>query len=130
MALTVEEACADADVVVCCASVGSLIEMGRQALEAAPSDCVVTDVGSTKPIYKKAEFVTFCSAKLSRAMMEANPANIGYCPYVVFVYETVAKPGVVIGYRVPTKAKASPATKAALAEIDKMLAGIIKEAAK
>lgn len=48
MAPTVEEACADADVVVCCASVGSLIEMGRKALEAAPSDCVVTDVGSTK----------------------------------------------------------------------------------
>jgi prephenate dehydrogenase len=48
MVSTVEEACADADVVVCCASVGSLIEMGRKALEAAASDCVVTDVGSTK----------------------------------------------------------------------------------
>lgn len=88
------------------------------------------DVGSEKPIYKSAQYLTFCSAKLSRQMMEADPANIGYCPYVVFIYETVGKPGVVIGYRVPAKAKASPATKAALAEIDKMLAGIIKDAAK
>ncbi|HMU27591.1 MAG TPA: prephenate dehydrogenase/arogenate dehydrogenase family protein, partial [Solirubrobacterales bacterium] len=48
MAATVEEACADADVIVCCASVGHLIEMGRKALEAAPEGCVVTDVGSTK----------------------------------------------------------------------------------
>jgi prephenate dehydrogenase len=48
MAATIEEACADADVVVCCASVGGLIEMGRRALDAAPEGCVVTDVGSTK----------------------------------------------------------------------------------
>ena len=48
MAATVEEACADADVIVCCASVGHLIEMGRKALEAAPEGCVVTDVDSTK----------------------------------------------------------------------------------
>ncbi len=48
MAATIEEACSDADVVVCCASVGGLIEMGRKALDAAPEDCLVTDVGSTK----------------------------------------------------------------------------------
>ena len=45
---TIEDACSDADVIVCCASVGGLIEMGRRALDAAPEDCVVTDVGSTK----------------------------------------------------------------------------------
>lgn len=48
MAATIEEACAGADVVVCCGSVASLIEMGRNALRAAPEGCVVTDVGSTK----------------------------------------------------------------------------------
>jgi prephenate dehydrogenase len=48
MAATIEEACVDADVVVCCASVGGLIEMGQRALDSAPEDCVVTDVGSTK----------------------------------------------------------------------------------
>lgn len=48
MAATIEEACAGADVVICCASVGGLIEMGQKALDAAPEGCVVTDVGSTK----------------------------------------------------------------------------------
>ncbi len=48
MANSIEEAVADADIVVCCASVGSMVEMARTALEAAGPDCVVTDVGSTK----------------------------------------------------------------------------------
>jgi prephenate dehydrogenase len=42
------EAVADADVVFACAPVSALPELVRQALEAAPADCVVTDVGSTK----------------------------------------------------------------------------------
>lgn len=45
---TIEEAVDGADVVFCCASVGSLPEMAEQALAAADPDCVVTDVGSTK----------------------------------------------------------------------------------
>ncbi|MBN8867254.1 MAG: prephenate dehydrogenase/arogenate dehydrogenase family protein [Solirubrobacterales bacterium] len=48
MADSIEEACADADIVVCCAAVGGLVEMGRRALDASPEGCVVTDVGSTK----------------------------------------------------------------------------------
>lgn len=48
MAASIQDACSDADVVVCCGSVGSLIEMCGKALEAAPEGCVVTDVGSTK----------------------------------------------------------------------------------
>lgn len=48
MADSIDSACSEADVVVCCASVGHLIEMGRKALEAAPAGCVITDVGSTK----------------------------------------------------------------------------------
>jgi len=48
MAGSIEEAVAGADAVVCCASVGSMVEMARAALEAAGPDCVVTDVGSTK----------------------------------------------------------------------------------
>jgi len=37
-----------ADVVFCCASVGALPAMAREALAAASPDCAVTDVGSTK----------------------------------------------------------------------------------
>lgn len=89
------------------------------------------DVGSTKPIYKAAEFFSFCSAKLSRAMMEADAANIAFCPYVVFLYERADKAGeVVIGYRRPVVAGGSEASAKALAEIDALLADIIKAAAK
>jgi uncharacterized protein (DUF302 family) len=88
------------------------------------------DVGSTKPLYKQAEFFAFCSAKLSRAMMEADLANVGFCPYVVFIYEAAEKPGeTVIGYRRPSSS-GSDASKKALAEIDALLDGIIRDAVK
>lgn len=88
------------------------------------------DVGSTKPIYKRAEYVSFCSAKLSREMMEADAANAGFCPYIVFLYETVAKPGeVVVGYR-RLPASATAASTKALQAINVLLDGIAKEAVK
>jgi uncharacterized protein (DUF302 family) len=88
------------------------------------------DVGSTKPIYKHAEFFTFCSAKLSRAMMEADPLNAAFCPYVVFIYEPAGAPGkITVGYRPPPKT-GKPASDAALADIDQLLDGIIRAAVK
>ncbi len=87
-------------------------------------------VGSTREIYKGAEFILFCSAKVSRAMMEADPANIAYCPYTMFVYEAAAKPGeIVVGYRRPAAA-GSGASEAALSEVEKLLDGIAREAVK
>ncbi len=88
------------------------------------------DVGSTKPIYRRAEYFTFCSAKLSRQMMEADPLNIAYCPYVLFAFERADAPGhVTVGYRRPDVA-GSDASKAALAAIDALLGGIAKDATK
>ncbi|MEW5965063.1 MAG: DUF302 domain-containing protein [Pseudomonadota bacterium] len=88
------------------------------------------DVGSTKPVYKGAEFFTFCSAKLSRVMMEADPMNLGSCPYVMFIYESVAKPGeVTVGYRVPGS-RGDDASKKSLAEVEALLDGIAKEVVK
>lgn len=86
------------------------------------------DVGSTQQVYKHAEFMSFCSAKLSRQMMEADPANVAFCPYTVFIYETVAAPGeIVIGYR-PPALLGNEASRAALGEIDKLLSAIVKAA--
>src|SRR6266540_4180536 len=88
------------------------------------------DVGSTSPIYKHAEYFTFCSAKLSRATVEAEAANVGYCPYVVFIYETVVAPGTVhVGYRWPPLT-GSDASKAALGELQRLLDAIAKDAVK
>lgn len=86
------------------------------------------DVGSTRPVYKHAEFMSFCSAKLSRQMMEADAANVAFCPYTVFIYETATAPGeVVVGYR-PFPQPENEPSRAALNEIDKLLASIIKAA--
>ncbi|RTL67904.1 MAG: DUF302 domain-containing protein [Hyphomicrobiales bacterium] len=86
------------------------------------------DVGSTKPIYKNAEYMTFCSAIYSRRMMEADPGNVGYCPYVVFIYEREDKPGeIVVGFRRPPQT-GSEASRKAFADIDKLLDDIVREA--
>lgn len=88
------------------------------------------DVGSTKPIYRNAEYFTFCSAKLSRAMMEADPLNVAFCPYVIFIIETADAPGkITVGYRSPHKT-GKAASDAALAEIDRLLDGIMRAAVK
>src|SRR5690625_715632 len=57
-------------------------------------------VGAEADVYVHAEFLQFCSAVLSRRMMEADIANIAFCPYVLLAYEATASPGIVtLGYR-------------------------------
>ncbi len=56
-----------------------------------------SDLGATKEIYKAADIFLFCSAVLSRKMMEINPLNIAHCPYSIFVFEDAE--GVTIGFR-------------------------------
>jgi len=86
------------------------------------------DVGSNVPVYRNAEFFTFCSAKLSRAMMEADPANMAQCPYVIFVYQRAATVNeVTIGYR---KVREEGRGKRALQSINRLLDKIAKAAAK
>ncbi len=55
------------------------------------------DVGSDVEIFKNAEIYIFCSAVESRKAMEADPLNIAYCPYNVFVFEN--EDGVFLGHR-------------------------------
>jgi uncharacterized protein (DUF302 family) len=86
------------------------------------------DVGSNQPIYQQAEFFTFCSAKLSRQMMEADPANMSQCPYVVFIYQRAAtSQEVVVGYR---RVNAEGRGKKALDEINKLLDRVVQGAVK
>lgn len=87
------------------------------------------DVGSARKLYADAQAFVFCSAALSRKTMEADPANVAQCPYSVMVYETVQEPGkVTVSYRRPWRAGGSAASKTALAEVDKLLNGIAREA--
>jgi uncharacterized protein (DUF302 family) len=60
------------------------------------------DIGAARQIYDQAESFEFCSARVSRQMMEADPANIVNCPFVVSVYTLPGKPGTVfLAYRKP-----------------------------
>ncbi|MEQ8825944.1 MAG: DUF302 domain-containing protein [Filomicrobium sp.] len=88
------------------------------------------DVGAAKDVYAGAKYFAFCSAVHSRKMMEADAANMGYCPYIVFVYEAKAAPGkIVVGYRRLSGGGTSDAGKAALNDVDKWLDGIVREVA-
>lgn len=86
------------------------------------------DVGSNQPIYRHAEFMTFCSAKHSRAMMQADPANMAQCPYVIFLYQRAATiKDVVVGYR---KLAETGRGAKSLQEINQLLDRIAKTATK
>jgi len=87
------------------------------------------DVGSAQPLYVEAQSFVFCSALLSRRMMEADAANVALCPYVLTVYATVQQPDtVVVAYRRPWRPDGSPASQAALREVDALLDGLAREA--
>lgn len=56
------------------------------------------DVGATRTVFTHGVTMAFCSATLSRRMMEIDPLTLAYCPYTLFVSET--PDGVVrVGYR-------------------------------
>jgi hypothetical protein len=87
------------------------------------------DVGASKTIYSDAQSLQFCSATLSRRMMEADPANIAFCPHVIFVYALPGSPGITyVGYR-PLPRTGSRASKAVLRAVDALLDAIAREAA-
>ncbi|MBI3777462.1 MAG: DUF302 domain-containing protein [Gammaproteobacteria bacterium] len=86
------------------------------------------DLGTTKPVFGQAESLQFCSATVSRRMMEADPANIVFCPYIIVLYTLPQNPKTVyVGYRRPQPV-GSEASKASLKEVEALLDGIIREA--
>jgi uncharacterized protein (DUF302 family) len=86
------------------------------------------DLGDTKKIFLKAEALEFCSAVVSREMMEPDPDNIVFCPYVISVYVVPENPNEVrVAYRKP-QIVGSPASQKALKAVDELLSGIVKDA--
>ncbi|SPF79677.1 DUF302 domain-containing protein [Pseudoprimorskyibacter insulae] len=58
------------------------------------------DVGSDVVLFTNAEVFSFCSAAVSRQVMEADPMNLVFCPYDIFVMVQPERPDVtVIGFR-------------------------------
>lgn len=44
------------------------------------------DIGASRQIFAQAEIIEFCSASLSRRMMEIDPHNIVLCPFAISIY--------------------------------------------
>jgi len=87
------------------------------------------DLGAARQVYVQGEQVEFCKSNLSRAQMEADPVNMVFCPYIISIYTTLDKPGVVsVAYRVPAAPKSSAATRKALRDVDALLKGIVQQA--
>ena len=78
------------------------------------------DVGATVQVYEQAEVYQFCSAVLSRKMMEADAMNIAFCPYGIFVFSEAGKDSVTIGYR--------RMPEGVMQEVDALLDDIVREA--
>jgi uncharacterized protein (DUF302 family) len=105
-----ENAILDAGLVVDSTSkVGEMLERTRE------------DIGSDVVIFSNAEVYSFCSAKVSRAVMEADPMNIMFCPYDIFVAVVPSNPGeTIVGFR--------QYPEGAMQQVQSLLDGIVKAA--
>ncbi len=86
------------------------------------------DLGRTKKLYEHAKAIQFCSATLSRNMMEADPMNIAFCPYIIYIFSLPNEKNIVyLGYR-KLPELSSAASKKAVAAIIKTYEDIIADA--
>lgn len=76
------------------------------------------DVGSDVTIFNAADIFLFCSAKVSREVMEADAMNISFCPYSIFVADTNGQ--VRVGYRTYPEGE--------MQKVQALLDGIVQEA--
>jgi uncharacterized protein (DUF302 family) len=80
------------------------------------------DVGATRQLYDNAEVLEFCSARISREMMEADPHQLAFCPYTIAVYTLAGAPGAVyVSYRKPPRGPGMDG-------VHKLLEDIVREA--
>ena len=88
------------------------------------------DIGAARQVFAEAEMLEFCSAKISRDTMEADPRNIVFCPYAIAIYVLPKEPGkVYLAYRRPAASGPERSVKS-LRAVDKLLADIVAEALK
>lgn len=79
------------------------------------------DVGSDVVLYEHADIYSFCSASISRRVMEADPMNIVFCPYDIFVMVRPETPDTTtIGFR--------SYPDGAMKEVETLLDGIARAA--
>ena len=86
-------------------------------------------LGRTKKIFARAKVLEFCSAVVSRDMMERDPRFIAFCPYRIAVYTLPGeKNKVYLSYERPVWGNGMG--KAELDEVDRLLEGIVNDVVK
>jgi uncharacterized protein (DUF302 family) len=86
------------------------------------------DLGDGKRVFLQAEALEFCSATVSRKMMETDPDNIVFCPYIISIYVVPSKPGEVrVAFR-KTQLVGDKQSQEALNDVNVLLTEIIQEA--
>lgn len=86
------------------------------------------DIGASKQVFDQAEALEFCSATVSRRMMEADPHNIVFCPYIIAIYTLPGeKNKVYVAFRRPHPV-GSDESRAALEGVEKLLDDIVADA--
>ncbi len=106
---------------------GKGLKINHTNLIAEMLDRTGKDVGATRQVYVDGEQFEFCSATVSRKMMEADPHAMVMCPYIISVYTIPNDKSVYIAYRKPPATR-NPALKQALADVEKMITEIIQDA--
>jgi len=76
------------------------------------------DVGSENMLFEGADIFLFCSAQISREVMEVDPMNIAHCPYGIFVTERDGE--VLVGHRTYPDGE--------MQKVETLLTDIIKDA--
>jgi uncharacterized protein (DUF302 family) len=110
-------------------NVGSAIEGKGLVISAVSNvsemlDRTAADVGAKRKVYGQGEVFEFCSASVSRQIMEADPRNLAFCPFTIAVYTLAEQAGkVFVAYRRP------PADKA-FDPVRTLLQGIVAEATR
>ena len=87
------------------------------------------DLGETTEIYGDAEVLEFCSALVSRRMVEADPQLLAFCPYRIAVYTLPGKPDTTyVSYARMVTDLATPAQEPVLERVETLLETIVEEA--
>ena len=86
------------------------------------------DLGIDRSVYEHAVAFEFCSANYSRRMMQADPHNVVFCPFVISVYQPAGQSRVYIAYRRPQRPDAGTEVKEALDAVGDLLDSIAREA--
>lgn len=97
----------DADFTVVAAIEGEGLVIDYTAQVGAMLARTGADLGTgASPVGGAARSYQFCSATVSRDVMQANPLNVAHCPYSIFVAEIDGE--TVVGYRSFSDASMAP----------------------